>query len=46
MNALSFWLAALFAPGFSVQGRLALILTPVILSFVNNALDSYFAEKY
>jgi putative membrane protein len=46
INGLCFWLAALFVPGFSVQGILAFILAPVILSFVNTALNSYFAEKY
>jgi putative membrane protein len=46
INGLCFWLAALFVPGFSVQGIIAFILAPVILSFVNTALNSYFAEKY
>jgi putative membrane protein len=46
VNGLCFWLAALFVPGFSVNGILAFILAPVILSFVNTALNSYFVEKY
>jgi putative membrane protein len=46
INGLCFWLAALFVPGFSVQGIIAFLLAPVILSFVNTALNSYFAEKF
>ncbi len=46
INGLCFWLAAVFVPGFSVQGILAFLLAPVILSLVNTALNSYFAEKY
>jgi putative membrane protein len=46
INGLCFWLAALFVPGFSVQGIFAFLLAPVILSLVNTALNSYFVEKY
>lgn len=46
VNGICFWLASLFVPGFSVSGPLALILGPVILSFVNTFLSKYFAEKY
>lgn len=45
INGLCFWLASLFVPGFSVRGLIAFILGPVILSFVNTFLNSYFAEK-
>jgi putative membrane protein len=45
VNGLCFWLASLFVPGFSVSGVLALILGPIILSFVNTFLSQYFAEK-
>jgi putative membrane protein len=45
VNGVCFWLASLFVPGFSVQGLLALILGPIILSFVNTFLSKYFAEK-
>ncbi|MBD2460434.1 phage holin family protein [Oscillatoria sp. FACHB-1407] len=45
VNGFCFWLASLFVPGFSVRGFLAFILGPVILSFVNTFLNSYFAEK-
>jgi putative membrane protein len=45
VNGVCFWLASLFVPGFSVHGLLALILSPIILSFVNTFLSKYFAEK-
>ena len=45
VNGVCFWLASLFVPGFSVHGLLALILGPIILSFVNTFLSKYFAEK-
>ncbi|HEY9623200.1 MAG TPA: phage holin family protein [Crinalium sp.] len=45
INGLCFWLASLFVPGFSVRGLIAFILGPVILTFVNTLLNSYFAEK-
>ncbi|NJL55879.1 phage holin family protein [bacterium] len=46
INGLCFWLASVFVPGFSVRGLVAFILGPVILSFVNTFLNSYFAERY
>lgn len=45
VNGLCFWLASLFVPGFRVGGVLALILGPVILSFVNTFLSNYFVQK-
>lgn len=45
VNGLCFWLASLFVPGFSVSGLLAIILGPIILSFVNTFLSQYFAQK-
>lgn len=45
VNGLCFWLAAVLVPGFSVQGLPAIILGPVVLSFVNTLLSKYFAEK-
>jgi putative membrane protein len=45
VNGVCFWLASVFVPGFSVQGLPALILGPIILSFVNTFLSKYFAEK-
>lgn len=46
VNGLCFWLASLFVPGFTVSGLVAIILGPVVLSFVNTFLSRYFAEKY
>jgi putative membrane protein len=46
VNGLCFWLASLFVPGFSVHGLAAIILGPVILSFVNTFISKYFAEKH
>lgn len=46
VNGFCFWLAAVFIPGFQVQGLLAFILGPVILSAVNTFLNGYFVEKY
>lgn len=45
VNGFCFWLASVFVPGFSVHGLLGAILGPVILSFVNTFLNSYFAER-
>lgn len=46
VNGVCFWLASLLVPGFTAQGLLAIILGPVVLSFVNTFLSRYFAEKY
>lgn len=45
VNGICFWLASLFVPGFIVRGLLALLLGPVVLSFVNTFLSKYLAEK-
>lgn len=45
VNGFCFWLASVFVPGFSVHGLLAFILGPVVLSFVNTFLSTYFAER-
>jgi putative membrane protein len=45
VNGFCFWLASAFVPGFSVHGLLAFILGPVVLSFVNTFLTSYFTER-
>lgn len=45
VNGVCFWLASLFVPGFRVAGVLALILGPVVLSFVNTFISKYFAER-
>jgi len=45
VNGICFWLAAILVPGFSVHGILAIILGPILLSFVNTFLSKYFAER-
>jgi putative membrane protein len=45
VNGICFWLASVFVPGFQVQGLIAFILGPVVLSLANTFLSKYFAEK-
>lgn len=45
VNGLCFWLASLFVPGFAVNGLLAFILGPVILSFASTFLMNYFTKN-
>lgn len=45
VNGLCFWLASVLVPGFRVDGLLAFLLGPVILSFVNTLINKYFSER-
>lgn len=45
VNGVYFWLASLLVPGFTVHGLLAIILSPIVLSFASTLLNNYFAEK-
>jgi putative membrane protein len=45
VNGLCFWLASVLVPGFVVNGLVAFLLGPVILTFVNTLLSRYFAER-
>jgi putative membrane protein len=45
VNGICFWLASVLVPGFKVQGLIAFILGPVVLSLANTFLSKYFAEK-
>ncbi|MTJ06213.1 phage holin family protein [Anabaena sp. UHCC 0204] len=45
VNGICFWLASILVPGFQVQGFLAFLLGPVVLSLANTFLSKYFAEK-
>jgi putative membrane protein len=45
VNGVCFWLASILVPGFSMNGLLAFVLAPVILSFASTFLNTYFAEK-
>jgi len=45
VNGVCLWLAALLVPGFAINGIIAFILGPVILSFASTFLNNYFDEK-
>jgi putative membrane protein len=45
VNGLLLWLTSVFVPGFTMNGILAFILAPVVLSFSSTFLNKYFAEK-
>ena len=43
VNGILLWLASIIVPGFTMNGLLALILAPIVLSFVSTFLNKYFA---
>lgn len=45
VNGVCFWLASVLVPGFRVDGLLAFILGPVVLSLASTFLNRYFAER-
>ncbi|MEO3704926.1 phage holin family protein [Trichormus azollae] len=45
VNGICFWLASVLVPGFRVEGIIAFILAPVVLSLGNTFISKYFAEK-
>jgi putative membrane protein len=45
INSILFWLVAVLVPGFRVQGLIAFLLGPVVLSLTNTFISRYFAEK-
>ena len=45
VNGILLWMASVIVPGFTMNGLVALILAPVILSFSSTFLNKYFAEK-
>ncbi len=45
VNGILLWLASIIVPGFTMNGLLALILAPIVLSFVSTFLNKYFTEK-
>jgi putative membrane protein len=45
VNGLLLWLASLFVPGFTINGLVAIILAPIVLSFSSTFLNKYFAER-
>ncbi|HEY9650257.1 MAG TPA: phage holin family protein [Coleofasciculaceae cyanobacterium] len=46
VNGICFWLASVLVPGFRVSGLVALLVGPIILSFVNTFLSQYFVERH
>ena len=45
VNGICFWLAGVLVPGFSVNGIVAIILGPVVLSLGTTFLNSYLADR-
>lgn len=45
LNGICFWLAAAFVPGFQVNGLLAFLFGPILLSLVNAFLNQYLTDK-
>ncbi|MEI6330449.1 MAG: phage holin family protein [Pseudanabaena sp. ELA645] len=45
LNGILLWLASIIVPGFTMNGFLAFILAPIVLSFCSTFLNKYFAEK-
>jgi putative membrane protein len=45
LNGILLWLASIIVPGFAMNGFLAFILAPIVLSFCSTFLNKYFAEK-
>lgn len=45
VNGVSFWLASVLVPGFRVDGLIAFLLGPIVLSFANTFMSKYFAER-
>ena len=45
VNGVCFWFASILVPGFSMNGLLAFILAPVVLSLTSTFLNTYFVEK-
>jgi putative membrane protein len=46
ISGFCFWLASIVVPGFTVNGLVAFILAPIILSLVNTFLNKYVAQRY
>lgn len=45
INGICFWLASVVVPGFTVQGIVAFLFAPVVLSLANTFINKYFAER-
>ena len=45
LNGILLWLASIIVPGFTMNGLVAFIFAPIVLSFSSTFLNKYFAEK-
>lgn len=45
INGFCFWLASVIVPGFKVEGIVAFIFAPIILSLANTLMNKYFADR-
>jgi len=45
VNGFCLWLASIIAPGFEMNGLIAFILAPIVLSFASTFLNNYFAKE-
>ncbi|TAE55177.1 MAG: phage holin family protein [Nostocales cyanobacterium] len=45
INGFCFWLASVIVPGFRVQGIVAFIFAPIVLSLANTVMSKYFADR-
>lgn len=45
VNGVAFWLASVAVPGFRVEGIVAFLAAPAVLSLVTTFLSKYFAER-
>jgi len=45
LNGILLWIASVIVPGFAMNGFLAFILAPIVLSFCSTFLNKYFAER-
>ena len=45
VNGFCLWLASILAPGFTMNGLVAFILAPIVLSFASTFLNNYFAKE-
>lgn len=45
LNGILLWLASIIVPGFTMNGLIAFILAPIVLSFCSTFLNKYFSER-
>lgn len=45
VNGICFWLASVVVPGLKVEGIIAFLFAPILLSLANTFISNYFAQK-